>query len=158
MVMKNRLDEMQEQKLLKIEHNGCWLAFCGLLIAIFVQMLLYGNDFKSIAGEWFVFMCLTWYIAVSCIRNGIWDRKLSPEPKTNLKASLIAGIVTGLAFFCIKYREYQLVWGAVASGIFIFFVTFGACFAGLTFVAHLYRKRTDRLESGEEETDEHGKE
>ena len=28
---KNNLDEMQEQELLKIEHNGCWLAFWGLL-------------------------------------------------------------------------------------------------------------------------------
>ena len=28
---KSNLDEMQEQELLKIEHNGCWLAFWGLL-------------------------------------------------------------------------------------------------------------------------------
>lgn len=25
--MKNKLDEMQEQKLLHIEHNGCWLQY-----------------------------------------------------------------------------------------------------------------------------------
>ena len=25
--MKNNLDEMQEAKLLQIEHNACWLAF-----------------------------------------------------------------------------------------------------------------------------------
>ena len=29
--MKNKLDEMQELKMLKIEHNGCWFAFWGLL-------------------------------------------------------------------------------------------------------------------------------
>ena len=28
---KSNLDEIQEQELLKIEHNGCWLAFWGLL-------------------------------------------------------------------------------------------------------------------------------
>ena len=31
---KSNLDERQEQGLLKIEHNGCWLAFWGLLIAM----------------------------------------------------------------------------------------------------------------------------
>lgn len=35
---KNNLDEMQEQELLKIEHNGCWLAFWGLLAVMAVQM------------------------------------------------------------------------------------------------------------------------
>ena len=30
--MKSNLDERQELKLLKIEHNGCWIAFWGLLI------------------------------------------------------------------------------------------------------------------------------
>ena len=28
---KSNLDEMQEQELLKVEHNGCWIAFWGLL-------------------------------------------------------------------------------------------------------------------------------
>lgn len=28
--MTNKLDEMQEQKLLHIERNGCWFAFCAL--------------------------------------------------------------------------------------------------------------------------------
>lgn len=156
--MKNRLDEMQEQKLLKIEHNGCWLAFCGLIIVIFVQLFLYGKDFKSIAGEWCVFMCLAGYISVSCMKNGIWDRKLLPEPKTNLKASLIGGVASGIAFFCIKYHEYRILRGAAASGIVLFFSVSAICFAGLTFAAYLYRKRTERLENGEEETEERGEE
>ena len=28
--MKSNLDERQELKLLKIEHNGCWIAFWGI--------------------------------------------------------------------------------------------------------------------------------
>lgn len=35
---KNNLDEMQEHKLLKIEHNGCWFAIWSLLAAIFIQL------------------------------------------------------------------------------------------------------------------------
>ena len=33
-IWKNRLDEMQEQKMLQTEHNACWLAFWGLLAAL----------------------------------------------------------------------------------------------------------------------------
>ena len=41
--MKSNLDERQELKLLKIEHNGCWIAFWGLLIVMAIQMIV-GND------------------------------------------------------------------------------------------------------------------
>lgn len=75
--LKNNLDEMQEQKLLKIEHNGMWFAFWGLLIAIIVQLFIgEGDTFRNIAGEWIVFMCLCIYIFIDCMRNNIWDRKL----------------------------------------------------------------------------------
>jgi len=157
---KNRLDEMQEQKLLKIEHNGCWIAFYGLLIAILAQVLLYGRDARAIAGEWIVFMCLSWYIGVSCMRNGIWDRKFSQLPKTNLAFSLAAGIIVGCVFFWINYREYHALGGAAASGIFMFLITVVTCFVSMSFAAHLYRKRKERLENEEEEegADEYGKE
>lgn len=150
--MKNRLDEMQEQKLLKIEHTGCWLAFFGLLIAIFVQLFLYGRDFQNIAGEWFVFMCLAGYITISCMKNGIWDRTLAPVPKTNLKVSMIAGMISGILFFILKYHEYHALWGSVTAGIFIFLIAFAACLTGLSFLAYLHRKRVEKLESEEEET------
>ena len=32
MKKKSNLDEMQELELLKIEHNGCWLAFWCLFV------------------------------------------------------------------------------------------------------------------------------
>ena len=35
---KSNLDEMQEQELLKVEHNGCWIAFWGLLAAIYITL------------------------------------------------------------------------------------------------------------------------
>ena len=37
---RNRLDERQEQKMLQIEHNGCWIAFWGLAISLFVGIYL----------------------------------------------------------------------------------------------------------------------
>ena len=84
---KSNLDELQELKLLKIEHNGCWLAFWGLLAVILTQIAI-GNDSKQdLSGEWIVFMCLALYLTVGCIRNGIWDRKLKPNFKNNIMAS-----------------------------------------------------------------------
>ena len=41
---KSNLDEMQEQELLKVEHNGCWIAFWGLLAAIIIQSILFGSQ------------------------------------------------------------------------------------------------------------------
>lgn len=148
---KNRLDEMQEQELLKIEHNGCWLAFWGLIIAVGVQVIVYGRERSElIVGEWIVFMCLALYIVVACIRHGIWDRRLAPTAKTNLFCSVIAGIIAGIVHTVLSYQEYHKIWGAAAVGIFMMFFVSAACFAGLTVCVSLYRKRTERLENEEE--------
>lgn len=148
---KNRLDEMQEQEMLKIEHNGCWLAFWGLFIVMGIQVIVYGREHKElIAGEWTVFMCLALYIVAACIRRGIWDRRLAPTPKVNLFCSVIAGIIAGIVHTVLSYREYHKIWGAVAVGIFMMcFIAF-TCFAGLTVCVSLYRKRTKRFENEEE--------
>ena len=78
---KNALDEYQEQTMLKIEHNGCWFAFWGLLAAMMIQMVVF-QDAKAAAGEWVVFMCLALYMAAACIKNGIWDRHLTLSTST----------------------------------------------------------------------------
>ena len=82
--MKSNLDEMQEAKLLEIEHNGCWLAFWGLVIAMIVQ--LFTTDAadlpRTLAGEWILFMALAVYLGEACLRNGIWDRRLKADRKT----------------------------------------------------------------------------
>ena len=68
MFNRNQLDEMQEQKLLHIERNGCWFAFWGLLLALVVQALL-GLDMKALAGEWVLFMALAVYLGIACARR-----------------------------------------------------------------------------------------
>ncbi|MDD6812093.1 MAG: hypothetical protein PUD93_09545 [Lachnospiraceae bacterium] len=148
---KNKLDEMQEQKLLQIEHNAAWLAFWGLLVAMVVQLFLYGFEGgKHIIGEWVVFMCLALYLVVGCLRIGVWDRKLEANVKTNLIASLIAGMVTGVLFAAINYRSYRMIEGAVANFVINGVMVFVACFVGLSFAAHLYKKKVEKLEKEEE--------
>ena len=133
MKMKNNLDEMQEQELLKIEHNGCWLAFWLLLIALVVESIAFKNiDFRTLAGEWIVFMVLTVYLAFACIRRGIWDRRIPMNAKANLIMSLIAAVVLGIFNAIIIYKHYQKPVGTIAAAFITAAVTFIICFAIMT--------------------------
>ncbi len=152
---KSNLDEMQEQKLLKIEHNAAWLAFWGLLAAILVQTILGGEDvWRNIIAEWIVFMCLCVYLVIACIKNGIWDRKWKPTLKTHAILSFIAGIACGAILFTSSYIKYNKLLGSVATGLFVFIFTFAATLVVLTIAASLYQKKRNKLEAaGEDEAD-----
>lgn len=157
--MTNKLDEMQEQKMLRIERNGCWLAFWGLFAVIFIQMIIYGygeGNWRYMVGEWIVFMCLALYIVIDCLRNGIWDRHLSPTPNVNIRVSALGGAAVCFLNFAASYKNYHKLAGAAATGIFMGIMTFALCFAALTCSAYLYRRRVKHLEqeeAGEEESD-----
>ena len=71
---------MQDSKLLKIEETGLWLSFWGLMAAIIIQFVI-GTTLKGIAGEIFVLVIQSIYIAFSNIRNGLWTRSYSPTKK-----------------------------------------------------------------------------
>jgi uncharacterized membrane protein YjjP (DUF1212 family) len=120
---KNNLDEMQEQKLLRIEHNGLWLGFWGLLIVIIIQVCI-GANFKQLIGEWIIFMMLCLYLMICCIKNGIWDRHFKPNIKTNALISLIATFVVCIVYGIAWRGFYQsikwMVIGLIILGIFIF--------------------------------------
>ena len=142
---KNNLDEMQEQALLKIEHNGCWLAFWGLLAVMVIQMVM-GVPGAQMLGEWIVFMVLGLYIVIACLRKGIWDRHLKANRKTNLIISLLAGAAAGILItvsnpYLSEPLDYVLVAGI--SGGF----TFVLCFAALSIGMKLYKKRREKLDA-----------
>ncbi|MGC6177489.1 DUF6773 family protein [Lacrimispora sp. 38-1] len=147
---KNNLDEMQEQKLLKIEHYGFWFVYWGLLAAILLQVTLAAdvkNLFHNIAGEWLVFMFVSIYMLIACLINGIWDRKLKPNLKTNIILSLLSGTLCGVIFFVSSYYKYGKLAGAAATGIFIFVQIFVLSIAALTFCVFIYKKRVRKLET-----------
>ena len=158
---KSNLDERQEQELLKIEHNGCWLAFWGLLIAMAVQMVIYGydvNGLKAMIGEWVVFMILATYITSGCLKHNIWDRRLKADSKTNIIASLLAGLGVGVLNVIIKVREYpDKIVGSIAAGVFMGIFTFILCLILMEITAGKYRKDKKKLEEAldaEEEDEE----
>lgn len=150
--MKNQLDERQEQKMLRIEHNGCWFAFWALAAALVIQMLLFKDAWEHMAGEYIIFMCLGVYILAASIKNGIWDRRFAPSQKVNFIISSVCGIFAGIIFFVIKYIEYRTFAGAFASGLVIFFlVLIGGNVVSALCLAE-YHKRIERMENpGEEE-------
>ena len=141
---KNNLDEMQEQALLKIEHNGCWLAFWGLLAAMALQMVMRVPG-RQMLGEWIVFMALSLYIVIACLRKGIWDRHLKANWKTNLIVSLLAAVATGILVtltnpYLSEPLDYVLVAGLTGG------FTFVLCFAALSVCTKLYRNRRNKLD------------
>jgi len=151
---QNNLDEMQEQRMLHIEHNGCWLAFWGLLIAIIVQTVLYSGDPRVMAGEWIVFMALSVYMMVACVRNGLWDRRLKSDWKTNLIASLIAGAAMAAISYGISWFRFHRPAGSLAVAAVTGCAVFVLCFLTLLLTARLTARRKARLEAEPEEDDD----
>ena len=146
--VKSNLDEMQEAKLLQIEHNGCWLAFWGLLAAMIVELFVFGvENMRYFIGEWIVFMVLCVYMGEACLRNGIWDRRLKADRKTNLTVSLVAGAAAGLIFAAISLVRYHSVSGAIVTFVLLFVFVSLCCFIALSLTAREYRKKLAQLES-----------
>ena len=147
---KNNLDEMQEQKLLKLESRGFWLLWWALLAAMAVQLLVYGVEaYRHLLGEWVVFMLSCVYMVAACIKQGLWDRKLRPNFKTNLFLSLVAAVVTGSFMGVYSFRSFgaaEAAWWTVAM---VGGCTFALCLLALSLSALAYKKRRQKLDEGE---------
>lgn len=142
---KNKLDEMQEQTLLRIEHNCCCLAFWGLAASITIQGIL-GCYLDHIWGEILCLFLISGYMIVSCLKQGIWDRKLVPSRRNNLLCSLAASIFIGIfAYFQLEGKlEQQEKILPVCIGFMVF--VFLLSMAVLSICTLIYQKRKDSLE------------
>ena len=147
---KNKLDEQQERKLLEIESHGFWLAFWGLLIGLAVQSLVMKNV-SMVIGEWIVFMFLALYLCISCMRAGIWDRRLDMSRKTNFIISLIAAICTAAFMFGFTFLRYHKPIGSLYAGVFAALTVFVICLIALTLAARATKKRQDKLNAEPED-------
>lgn len=149
---KNNLDEMQEQRLLRVERNGCWLAFWGLFAVLQIQFLLEPeNMVESMMGEWIVFMCLAIYLVIGSVRAGVWDRRLKANGKTNFLCSLLAGVIFSIPAAVGNYTNYGDLFTAILTFVLgVFFIT-TICFAALSFAMMLYKKRVRKMDAELEE-------
>lgn len=149
---KSNLDEMKEQELLKIESKGCWIAFWGLFIAYTIENFFF-DDPKIGMGELIVFIILALYLSITCIRHGIWDRRLKPNTTTNLVICLIASLFCGLYMFLSVLKRYpDKIFGSLAAGLLCTIFLFALLFAVLSLSAAAYKKKNDELNN--EATDE----
>lgn len=148
---RNYLDEMQEQKLLKIESHGVWIAFSLLVISMFVQMA-YANYTKTephILGEVITFFALDIYMLFSCIKNGIWSRSIKASKKTNAIGALIAGIIVGLlnTFTFQHETEQAMVVSFIMSTLFTGILTYIL----LQICMSMTNKRRNKLDESDDE-------
>lgn len=148
---KNNLDEMQEQKLLRLESRGFWLIWWALLAAMAVQLLVYGVEaYHLLLGEWAVFMLSSVYMTAACIKQGLWDRKLKPNFRTNLLLSLLAGVVAGGFMGVYSYRSFGAAEAACWTVALVGGCTFLLCLLALSLSAAAYKKRRQQLDEGGE--------
>ena len=138
---------MQEQKLLKIEHNGMLLAFVALLAAIVIQTIIDIGSFRYIVGEWIVFMVLCIYMLASCLKNGIWDRRLKPNLKTNLLCSLLGGVTIFVVMFLAFYFFTDTLSTALLVACITGIITFALTIIALSAASAAYKKRVANIES-----------
>lgn len=151
---KNNLDEMQEKKLLQIEHNAFWIAFWGLFAAIYIQIAIGNGGFERLGGEIVMMLILSVYLGVSCVKNGIWDRKLKPNFKTNIILSTISGLAVGVFWFLLTYQKYHKFVGSLATGVFMFVVICVFTIVVLSIVTAAYQHRKKKLEDESDDENE----
>ena len=148
---KNMLDEMQEQKLRRIESNGFWFAFWALFVVMVVETIWFRDNLQVAAGEWLVFMCLALYMGGACARNGLWDRHLKLNLTTCLVTSVIAGAFMMVFTFVRTYLGYHKPAGSVAAGIWSGGFTFTISLIAMLLISRYTKKRQEKLEEEPEE-------
>lgn len=151
---KNRLDEMQEQKMLHIEHNGYWIGYAGLAVTMLAQIIYYGPGCQDkIGGEFIVFLILSANTLIGCIRYGVWDRRFAPTWKVNVCASIVAGVAGGVINLFAFYFRYHTWQGCIAAGIMMGSNIFVCTLALMSLVLAAYKLRERKLEEGNGEED-----
>ena len=151
---KSKLDEMQEQKLARIERNISRMAIFGLLALFLIELFLFGYDWKVIGGEFILLMILCFYEIIASLRAGVWSRNIAPTRRNNVLAALAAGLIVFVFFLFMTVRWWDLyplagVITAAISGVATFMLTYLLLWISL----REYERRQEQLdqEADEEE-------
>lgn len=144
---KSKLDEMQEKKLLKIEHNTLTLTSVGLLASIFIQQAILTEDSHVVIGESIVLLVSSLYMLIACIRNGIWDRSAKqPNMKKNTLISLMVSLALASFWSVVSYIRYHAWQGSLTTFGVIFLMMFILLMAAFTTSIILYNRRIRKIE------------
>ncbi len=142
------LDEMQEQKLYKIEEIAALLSFGGLFVAIVTQLIL-GMGLKAVLGEAATLLIISAYIATACLKNGIWESNVAPTLKNDIIFSVIAAILIGVVFLIRvlivdtipENTEFVAAMSILIAGV--------GCFILLEIMRWQYKRRRKKLDGDE---------
>ncbi len=142
------LDEMQDQKLLKIEELGFWLSFWVSFAVIAIQALA-GAGLKEIAGEIIILFSASIYIAFSTVKRGLWTRNDVPTLKSNAVTSVIPSMASGaLNLIRARFILKKEIHGDLIMQIFVIMLAiYAISLAILEVLRFIYQKRHDKLEN-----------
>lgn len=117
MKKKSKLDERQEQVLLKIEHYGFWLFFWLTFLNSLVMPFVSKDWAIGLTSGSFLLVCVVTIIA--CAWNGIFDRHFSLSMKTNVLTALCAGLFGLIVMTVQNHSMYKVDWShAFLAGLF----------------------------------------
>ena len=145
---KSKLDEMQEQKVRKIESIGFYIAVAILMFSTLVQMLFYTDSSQYFVEYWSI-MALTVYMIIGTLKIGVWDRYSRASNKNIFCLSLASGTAVSI-FICISAMLYGPIYSVIVDCLIFGGSTFIICILGMLILRILYRKRRQKLDSGAE--------
>ena len=146
----NTLDEMQDQKMLKMEEYGYWILFWGLALAVVIQLLL-GGSIRQVAGELIVLLLGGIYVLATSMKNGLWTRNAAPTRKGNAVASIIPAAVIGVLNGIKLVQKKSAGTNDILLAAVFTVAAYVFCFIVLEVLRTAYEKRRQKLdETGEE--------
>lgn len=149
----NRLDEMQNQKLMKLEEYGFWIMFWTLLASIVVQLIL-GCSLKEVLGEIVVFLIGSVYLTATTLKNGLWERTSTPSRKGNAAVSAVPAILIGIINVLKIIQNDKADTKSILITIAISIVVYAGCFIILEVLRTAYNKRRTKLDNIDEKEGE----
>lgn len=150
------LDERQKQQMYQIEHRGFWFAYFGILALLLLEVLT--NSSGIIIGcTTVLLLALSGYTEFCCIRRGLWDWRLKPNPKNNALMSMIGAICVFIFTLLLYTKNGYFVNSPklmCLCALIAAFFTFLLTFVLLSVTARACTKRNEQLEEDCEEDEE----
>ena len=148
---RTNLDEQQEQKLLRIESRGFWMAYWGIMIVLFINMIFVDNPI-AVYSLWTLFMLLSIIVGVSCIKEGIWDRRLDMSKKTTALLSLAGALIFAAIGIIFLLQRRDLTYKTFIGLALLVLILFLFLYVGLRVIARMVIKQQNKLNAEPDDT------
>ncbi len=146
---EERLDERQEQTLLKMESKAFWMMYVLLAASVVIQRVLFPSKMELAAGEGVILLLMSVYAVGTSLYHGIWDRKIAPTRRNHTIISTAAALISALCVGIVHQRAYHSWRGTLLSVLISAAITFVLCLFILSALAKIFYKRTDAMENAD---------